>query len=67
MANYAANTLMVVDFAGDGSVAAQRSEPVDAACKKPPHAVPFVHAGKDYVAGTCNESNHYFVRELISF
>ena len=67
VANYAANTLLVVDFAADGSVAAQRSEPVDAACKKPAHAVPFVHAGKDYVAGTCNESNHYFVRELVSF
>ena len=67
VANFAANNLTVVDFAADGSVAAQRIEPVDAACKKPPHVVLFVHAGKDYVAGTCNESNHYYVRELFSF
>jgi hypothetical protein len=66
VANYTANNLTVVDVAADGSVSS-RTEPVDSACKNPPHAAPFAHQGKDYVAVTCNTSHNYMLRELFSF
>lgn len=67
VANYAANNFTYVDVAADGSTTT-RTEPAPADCKKPAHAVQFAHGDRDYVAFTCNESNHYgVVRRTFSF
>lgn len=64
VANFEGQSLNVVDFDADGVVINNRTVAVPEGCLSPPHAAPVSAGGKDYIAGTCNGSGHYFVIEM---
>ncbi len=63
VSNFDAGTLNIITFGADGSVAANRSQALPVGVTGSAHAVPFAHDGKNYVAGTGNGSDNYFVFE----
>lgn len=62
--NLGDQTLNVIDFDAAGAVTANRTLVVPTGCVDPPHAVPVDAGGKDYAAGSCNGSGHYYVIDM---
>jgi len=63
VSNFGGGSLNVISMNAEGTIIDNQSWALPTGCQDSAHAAPFSHGGRDYVVGTCNASDSYFVLE----